>query len=104
MKKAYFIKMLSENIPYPSPLKPNTTHVIVGDFHNFRQTIHSRRVSLKLVFAHMTQPPDKLHDSITVEFHRPSEYAIDSYHHTLRIRLDVAVYCAQFERERRRRC
>lgn len=76
--RAYLVEMLTENIPNPRPLKPNTTHVVIGDFDNFRQAILSRRIRLQLVLAHVAQPLDKLNNRIAVEFHRSREDTIDS--------------------------
>lgn len=58
----HLIEMIPYNLPYPGPLQPDTTHVVVWYLHNLLQTEHSR-VCRRGQFVHRysTQPSYKIH-------------------------------------------
>lgn len=38
------VKVVSDDLPDPGPLQPDTTHVVVRDLHNLCQAEHARMI------------------------------------------------------------
>lgn len=58
---SYLVEVLSNYMPYPRPLQPDSAHVVVRYLHNLLQAEHpgmERRG--QLIHGHSTQPTDKV--------------------------------------------